>query len=64
LTVRPVYVLFGTWSEKNASAEGIASRTSAAAAVFCALSRKPRYDGTAIESRIPMMIRTTRSSIW
>ncbi len=32
-------------------------------AVSCACLRKPRYDGTAIASRMPMMMMTTRSSM-
>src|SRR5215213_4912476 len=50
-------------SEKNASADGTAARTSARAAFSFARSLKPRYDGTAIASRIPMMTMTTRSSM-
>src|SRR5918992_5548393 len=41
----------------------IAVRTLACAADLLARSRKPRYDGTAIASRIPMMMITTRSSM-
>ena len=40
-----------------------AARTFDAAAFSLARSLKPRYDGTAIASRMPMMTMTTRSSI-
>ena len=42
---------------------GTAERMSAAAAVLLARSLKLRYDGTAIASRMPRMMITTRSSI-
>src|SRR5215831_19968467 len=41
----------------------MADRTSAEAARWFARSLKPRYDGTAIASRMPMITMTTRSSI-
>src|SRR3954452_22231528 len=41
----------------------MAARTSADAAFWFALSLKPRYEGTAIASRMPMIATTTRSSI-
>src|SRR5918994_6621323 len=50
-------------SAANVSIDGIAARTLAWLAAFAARSRKPRYDGTAIASRMPMMMMTTRSSI-
>src|SRR5437762_14375236 len=56
----PTYVLL---SEKNASADGTADRRLACAAERLARSLKPRYDGTAIASRMPMMTMTTRSSM-
>src|SRR6266508_1209109 len=42
---------------------GTAARTLAFAAESFARSLKPRYDGTAIASRMPMMTMTTRSSM-
>jgi len=42
---------------------GMSERTFAAAAVLLARSLKLRYDGTAIASRMPRMMMTTRSSI-
>src|SRR4051794_7702174 len=56
-------LLYVLWSAKYASADGIAVRTSEAPAVSCALPRNARYDGTAIASRMPMMMMTTRSSM-
>src|SRR5580765_4679047 len=41
----------------------MAERTFASAAAFAALPRKLRYDGTAIATRMPRMMMTTRSSI-
>ena len=46
-----------------ASTSGIAARTFALAAESFARSRKLMYDGTAMASRMPMMMITTRSSI-
>src|SRR3954447_18373186 len=56
----PTYVLL---SEKNASADGTADRRLACAAERLARSLNPRYDGTAIASRMPMITITTSSSI-
>ena len=56
----PAYVLL---SAKNASTAGIAARTLALAAESFARLRKLMYDGTAIASRMPMMMITTRSSM-
>src|SRR3954453_13220123 len=42
---------------------GTAARRLAAAADFSALPLKPMYDGTAIASRMPRMMITTRSSM-
>ena len=44
-------------------ADGIAARRFALAAASLPRVLKPRYDGTAIASRMPMMMITTRSSI-
>src|SRR3954468_14611764 len=41
----------------------MAERTLACAAETSALLRKPRYDGTAIATRMPRMMMTTSSSI-
>ena len=49
-------------SAKYASADGTAARTFGRAAVSVG-APKPRYDGTAIASRMPMMTMTTRSSM-
>src|SRR5437868_12449734 len=55
----PVPVL----SALNASTAGIAARTFALAAELFARSRKLRYEGIAIASRMPRMMMTTRSSM-
>jgi hypothetical protein len=43
-------------SAKYASIAGIAERTFACAAAEFARSRNPRYDGTAMASKMPMMM--------
>src|SRR5207244_5686967 len=55
----PVPVL----SALYASTAGIAARTFAFAAELFARSRKLRYEGIAIASRMPRMMMTTRSSM-
>src|SRR5919109_4641059 len=55
----PVPVL----SALYASTAGIAARTLALAAELFARSRKLRYEGIAIASRMPRMMMTTRSSM-
>src|SRR5436190_22790147 len=61
VSVTPLYPV--AWSALNASMPGTAARTFAFAADTFARVRKLRYDGTAIASRIPRMMMTTRSSI-
>src|SRR6476659_11033342 len=56
----PAYV---PGSEYQASTAGTAARTFDCAADFSARSLKPRYDGTAIASRMPRITMTTRSSM-
>src|SRR5581483_8983701 len=58
----PVYVPDEDCS-MNASAAGIAERTFACAADVLAVFVKLRYAGTAIATRMPRMIMTTRSSM-
>src|SRR4051812_21372021 len=50
-------------SAKNAWIDGSVDRTLARAAGLLARSCKPRYAGTAMASRMPRMMMTTRSSI-
>src|SRR5580765_3890419 len=64
--LRPVYVfgaVFVTSSWNQLSAAGMAERTFALAAAVTALSLKLRYAGTAIATRMPRMMMTTRSSM-